>query len=310
MSFAYDVKKELCSLPIVDYSYVKAEYYGMLLFCKKFTDKEIIFTTEHKLVAHRFANFSNMLYSPIIERRVGLNARRGENVLNTLTFIEQDKCSQIFEDMGHNSKEISIRLNRGNIDCENATADFIRGVFLSCGSVTDPQKNYHLEFNISHKRLCEDFCKLLSEIDEFIVRPRIISRNGIYVAYIKDSEEITDLLTYMGATNCAMNIIGTKAMKQLRNNVNRIANSEYANLSKIANASSKQIKAIIGIDNKVGLETLPSELYEVAKIRLEYPEMSLRDIGMELSPNISRSGVNHRITKILDIAKNLGVLEE
>ena len=310
MSFAYDVKKELCAKAEIEYTKVRAEYYALLLFCKKFSANKIVFTTEHKYVARRFINFSNTLFTPIIERRTNLNAQKSKSALNTLTFIEPQECERIFTSMGHSERELSLRLNRANIESDEAFAAFVRGAFLACGSVTDPEKNYHLEFSIPHKNLSNDLCKLLSEINEFSVAPKVINRNGVYVVYIKDSEEITDLLTYMGATSCAMQIMGTKAMKQVRNNANRIANSEFANLSKIANASAKHLDAIRVIDSTMGLASLPPELYAVAMLRNEYPEMSLRDIGAALDPPISRSGVNHRMEKILAIAETLKSTQE
>lgn len=305
MSFAYEAKKELCSQTSIEYSKIRAEYYGMLLFCRKFSDKKIVFATENKYVANRFINFSNTLYSAIIEKRTSLKARSDACALKTLEFVDPEQCAQIFSDMGHGAEQPSLRINRANFESFEDISAFVRGAFLSCGSVTDPEKNYHLEFCVSRKNLCGDFCKLLSEIDEFMVRPKVVNRNGAYVIYIKDSEEITDMLTYMGASVCAMEIMGTKAIKQVRNNVNRIANSELANLSKIANASAKQLNAIRIISAHGGLESLPDELSEVAKLRVLYPEMSLRDIGAALTVPISRSGVNHRMEKIISIAESL-----
>ncbi len=305
MSFAYDVKKELCSYSGVEYANIKAEYYGMLLFCKKFSDKKIVFTTEHKYVASRFINLSSTLYAPIIEKRTSLKARKSSSSLNTLTFIEPSQCQKIFAAMGHSAEQLNLRLNRANIETDEAVSSFVRGAFLSCGSVTNPQKRYHLEFSIPHKNLCGDFCKLLGETDDFTVQPKVINRGGVYVVYIKDSEEITDLLTFMGAPVCAMNIMGTKAVKQMRNNANRIANSEVANISKTADASVKQLNALNVISQTAGLASLPPELYEVAKLRINCPEMSLRDIGAALNPPISRSGVNHRMERIMNIAKSI-----
>ena len=135
--------------------------------------------------------------------------------------------------------------------------------------------------------------------------PKTVVRNGSYVVYFKGSEQICDLLTYIGATNCAMEIMGTKAVKQVRNNINRRINSEVANITKIASASAKQLAAIQKIKDKKGIESLPDDLREIAVLRLENPERSLRDLGQNLSVPISRSGANHRMNRLLEYAEDL-----
>ena len=132
--------------------------------------------------------------------------------------------------------------------------------------------------------------------------PKTVARSGNYIVYFKGSEQICDLLTYMGAPIRAMEIMGTKAVKQVRNNVNRRINSEVANIGKVATASARQIEAIEHIKRTKGLESLPQDLKEIAFLRLENPEMSLRDLGQNLSPPISRSGAHHRIQRLLELA--------
>ena len=130
----------------------------------------------------------------------------------------------------------------------------------------------------------------------------MLSRGGAYIAYVKDSEQITDLLTYMGAVTASMQVMGTKALKQVRNAANRRANSEIANLQKTASASARQIKAIKKLKKDGRYNLLPDELKLVAQLRYDYPELSLRDLGAQLDPPISRSGVNHRLEKIIALA--------
>lgn len=174
---------------------------------------------------------------------------------------------------------------------------------MACGSVTDPNRTYHLEFCIPHKSLCEDICRLIREIQDCSISVKMLCRNGSYIAYIKDSEQITDLVAYIGASNAAMSIMGTKALKQVRNSVNRRANSEIANLQKVALASAAQIKAINKLKQTGKLSSLSDELQQVALLRLEYPELSLRDMGEMLTPPISRSGVNHRMAKLIKLSQ-------
>lgn len=234
-----------------------------------------------------------------------MRVRTTEHHLSKISLINADDCLRIFDDYGHHDNDISLRVNRANISSDELVAAFLRGAFEGCGSVSDPMKSYHAEFCVPHKNLSVDLCKILSEIPECDFTPKTVVRNGSYVVYFKGSEQICDLLTYIGATNCAMEIMGTKAVKQVRNNINRRINSEVANITKIASASAKQLAAIQKIKDKKGIESLPDDLREIAVLRLENPEMSLRDLGQNLSVPISRSGANHRMNRLLEYAEDL-----
>ena len=186
----------------------------------------------------------------------------------------------------------------------------MRGAFLACGSVTDPEKSYHLEFAVSYRTLCMDICRIIREIQDCNIAIKMLARQGAYIAYIKDSEQITDLLTYMGAVTASMNVMGTKALKQVRNSANRRANSEIANLNKTAAASAAQIKAIKKLRRSGKFNLLPDELKTVAELRYDYPELTLRQLGEMLDPPISRSGVNHRLEKIIRFSEDEHKKEE
>lgn len=302
MSFSSDVKKELCQIRCFDRDMLKAELYGMLLFGKSFSRQSIVFTTESSHAVRRAAFLLENLYMPIIERQSALRVRTGESRLYRLSVVGEDDCRRIFEDFGHSGAQVTLRVNRANLSGEECAAAFVRGVYLSCGSVSDPMKSYHAEFCAPYKNLSADLCKILTEVTESAFTPKTVRRNGSYIVYFKGSEQICDLLTYMGAPIQAMEIMGTKAVKQVRNNVNRRINSEVANITKVASASAKQLEAIKTIKNTVGLEALPDDLKEIAYLRLENPEMSLRTLGENLTPPISRSGANHRMQRLLEYA--------
>ena len=172
---------------------------------------------------------------------------------------------------------------------------------MSCGTVTNPQKDYHLEFSINHRKLAQDLVTLLEEVEGLHLQPSITQRKGSFVVYIKDSEQIADLLTYMGAPTAAMTLMQAKMVKEVRNYVNRTTNFETANIDKTASASARQVVAIRHLQETVGLDNLPEDLREMAYLRLENPEMSLRELGEALS--ISRSGANHRIQRLMEMAK-------
>lgn len=302
MSFSSEIKKELCSSEVFDRELLKAELYGMLLFGKTFSESRIVFKTENTYACKRITFLLQNLYMPIIEKQTALRTKSSDSHLYKVVVVDSDDCKRIFEDFGHSSSQITLRVNRANVCSEELSSAFVRGVFLSCGSVSDPLKGYHAEFCVLHKNLSLDLCKILSEITECDFTPKTVVRNGSYVVYFKGSEQICDLLTYIGAPVKAMEIMGTKAVKLVRNNVNRRINGELANIGKVATAAAKQLEAIEKIKKKNGLDSLPDDLREIAYLRLENPEMSLRDLGQNLNPPISRSGANHRIQRLLEYA--------
>lgn len=310
MSFSSDVKKELCSSFPTDKDSLRAELYAMLLFGKMFSEDKIVFTTENKYACNTVTTLLENLYTPILERQSALRTKASDNHLYKIKVIDSNDSKRIYEDFGHMKSQITLRVNRANLSSDESVVAFLRGAFLSCGSISDPAKSYHAEFCVPHKNLSVDLCKILSEIPECNFHPKTVVRSGNYVVYFKGSEEICDLITYIGAPICAMEIMGTKAVKQVRNNVNRRINSEVANITKIASASAKQLDAIEYIKKTCGLESLPEDLKEIAYLRLENPEMSLRDLGQSLVPPISRSGANHRMQRLLEYSQKSEVKYE
>ncbi|HHZ06176.1 MAG TPA: DNA-binding protein WhiA [Clostridiales bacterium] len=305
MSFSSETKKELCKAHNICTHYLRAECYGLLLFAKKFKYNEIVLSTESPFVANRFMELLTQVWQVIVEKTSALTGKVGGTKLFTIRVPDTYDCSRIYLDLGHMENDVSLRINRGNLEDEDCTAAFLRGVFLCCGSVIDPVKDYHLEFSVSYKNLCSDLAKLISEVEELGPVPKVISRKGSYIAYFKDSEQIADMLTFIGAPLAAMEIMNQKIVKEIRNVANRKTNSEIANIKKTVSASMEQIKTIEKIQKSVGLEALPQDLKEVALLRLDNPELSLRDLGTMLEPPISRSGVNHRIKRITAFAEKI-----
>ncbi len=302
MSFSHEVKKELSKFESGVSSQELSEFYGLALFSRPFSSTQIKLKTESIHVAEKYIRLANKLFTPVIEKQSTLKASRDAINLHTVSMIIPEECSQIFSYFGHDDKAPSLRVNRSNIDDEVCLSAFLRGAFMSCGSVNDPTKNYHLEFCAGYKNLCNDLCTLLTEIEECNLTPKTILRAGSYVVYLKDSEQITDLLTYMGAPLCAMDIMNAKAYKQMRNLANRRTNSELANINKTAQAAAIQLSAIEKIDATTGLASLPDQLYETALLRRDNPELSLSALGQLFDPPISRSTVNNRLKKIVEIA--------
>ena len=179
---------------------------------------------------------------------------------------------------------------------------FIRVAFLSSGSVSDPEKNYHAEFVCADE---EKSIQLRDIINSFELDSKIIKRKEHYVVYLKEGEQIADLLNVMGAHISLLDMENVRILKDMRNNVNRKVNCETANLNKTIAASVKQIEDIEFIRQNYGLGYLPKVLEDMASLRLQYPEASLKELGEMVEPKVGKSGVNHRLRKISSIAEGL-----
>lgn len=179
---------------------------------------------------------------------------------------------------------------------------YIRGAFLGGGSVSDPERGYHLEFVTHSSFFAESFVELLSAYE---IQGKITERKGSYIVYLKEGDQIVDLLNVIGAHNALLSFENTRIIKMLRNNVNRIVNCETANMSKTIDAAYKQVMDIEFIRDRVGLSYLSDNLQEIAAVRLENREASLKELGELLSRPVGKSGVNHRLKKIESIAESL-----
>lgn len=177
---------------------------------------------------------------------------------------------------------------------------YLRGLFLGAGTINNPEKGYNIEFVFNTENLAADTKKL---INSFGLKSKMIKRKKYYVVYVKEAEQIADILTIMGAHEQLFKFEDTRIYKELRNKTNRINNCDNANLDKSLNASGRQIDAIKLIEKRDGLKSLPDKLREVAELRLENPEVSLKELGEMMSPPISKSGINHRLNKIIERAE-------
>lgn len=179
---------------------------------------------------------------------------------------------------------------------------FIRGAFLSAGSMSDPEKSYHFEIVCPEEKKA---VQLQNVIRSFEIDAKIVQRKKSYVVYVKEGAQIVDMLAIMEAGNSLMNLENIRIVKEVRNSVNRKVNCETANLNKTVNAAVKQVADIRLIRQRVGFQSLNPGLAEIAELRLQYPEASLKELGMMLTPHVGKSGVNHRLRKLSQIAEEL-----
>ena len=197
-----------------------------------------------------------------------------------------------------------VFVNHRIIQKECCKRAFIRGAFLAAGSISDPNKSYHYEIVCEYE---EDAVQMQELLKFFNLDAKIIQRKRNYVTYIKEGNNITDVLNIMGAFVSQMKLYNVMILKGMRNDVNRKVNCETANLNKTIEAAVKQIRDIEYVRDTVGLESLSDGLREVAEIRLKNPDMKLKDIGELLNPPVGKSGVNHRLRKISELAQKLRI---
>lgn len=179
---------------------------------------------------------------------------------------------------------------------------FIRGAFLSCGSISDPTRGYHLEFVCNNRTQAEQLQEIIGQFD---IEAKIVCRKKYFVVYVKEGAGIVELLNIMEAHVALMNLENLRILKEMRNSINRRVNCEAANIQKTVQASTRQVEDIIYLRDYYGFSRLPDNLREMAEVRLAYPEAALKELGEYLSPPVGKSGVNHRLRKLSELAEKL-----
>ncbi len=298
MSFSSEIKNELAALSNESPCCDVAQTYGMAELGRSFSLLGVSWQTEHEAAAKRYAALLKTICGVVPQCTEPAEGKPGMYVVS----VPPEARRRVLERFGHDGLEVTRRLNRAVLECDACPAAFLRGAFLACGAITNPQIDYHLEFSVPYLNLSRDLTALLGELG---FHARTVRRKGNYVVYFKESEQIEDCLTLMGATNASLELMNVKIVKSIRNKVNRAANCETANLDKTVAAALVQSEAVKKIERHAGLESLPEELRELCRLRLENPDLSLRELGELLEPPISRSGVNHRFRRILEIAEKL-----
>lgn len=299
MSFSYDTKNELCRLQVQRLCCARAEAYGILLYCNTFTGTEVRIITENPQFAARLPRLFHRAFSLQFDRQP-----EPEQVGKLVFQItEQKKLNHIINLLGYDPQQNAVlHINFGILEEECCRASFLRGVFFAGGSITDPLKRYHLELATSHLQVSRELEALLQDTG---FAPKAVRRNGSCVTYFKQSEHIEDFLTLIGAPVAAMNVMSAKMEKDLRNSVNRRLNCDSANLDKAVEASQEQMEAIRALQRAELLEQLPDKLQQTAALRLENPELTLSELAEEFDPPVTKSCLNHRLRKLLELAKNL-----
>ncbi len=294
MTFSQEVKNELCSIENSNDCCRRAEAYGILYYAKSFSKEDICILTDYDYVAKRYSDAIEYLIQKKPKQFISKSGKISVVVENA-----DDRIS-ILNELGYSGNEKLMRILTTNIENECCFGNFLRGVFIACGIITNPKKEYHLEFSIPFKSKAKD---LIEMFDDFPVIPKQSFRNGVNLIYFKDSSHIEDILTVMGAQNSVLELIGEKILKDVRNNVNRKVNCDNANIRKTCKAAGLQTSAITRLIESGKFDELSPELKELARLRLKNPEMTLSELGLALTKPLSRSGVNHRLNKLIELAK-------
>lgn len=295
MSFSAGVKAELCRGSTSRRCCALAESYGVLLYCNTFSPREIRITTSSRDFAERLPRLFRRAFSLSFDTV----PEAGHTGRLSFLITDADKIAQIFAAYGYDARStLSHHINLGMLENDCCKASFVRGAFLAGGSITDPSKRYHLELVTSHASVSREIFAILLEMG---FSPRSTTRNGNYITYFKQSEAIADLFTTIGAPIAAMDIMGAKVEKDMRNSINRKVNCDSANADKIVSAAQEQLAAIRRIDRECGLEALPPHLYETALLRIANPEASLADLAMLSDPPVTKSCLSHRLKKLMEL---------
>ncbi len=293
MSFTSDVKSELCKTRPSD-RHTEAECYGMLILCRSFDFNKILFQTGSESAAERLSYLLKNCFGIVAEFTAGGNARKTYSV----SVSDKDDLKRVLYRLGY-KKDEAITFNPEVLKTEGSVGAFVRGAFLSAGSMSDPEREYRIDFSFKNENLAKDFANLLEKRG---IISKITKRAEKYLVYIKDSTMLEDTLTLMGAGNETLNLINVKIYKSMKNKINRKNNCETRNILKSADAAFLQIKAINKLKGWGKLELLPEELIEAAALRLANPEASLSELVRISGNRLTRSGLNHRLKRICELA--------
>ena len=296
MSFALEVKSELCRTPLSRRCCAQAEAYGVLLYCNTFHAEQARIVTEHEAFAQRLPLLFKKAFKLTFDRFPQGGGKQ------TFSIENPAKLAVLHQAFGSDPRALALHLNFAMVEEACCRSALLRGAFLAGGSVTDPRKGYHLELATSHHSVSREVLALMRELDQ---EPKSAQRKGNAVIYFKQSEKIEDFLTCIGAPLAAMEVMNAKLERDLRGKVNRRVNCDAANLDKAVEAAMSQVEAIRRLEGSGTLVTLPDKLREAAALRLAHPEDTLAQLAERCDPPITKSALNHRLRKLVELGKEL-----
>ena len=296
MSFSSETKAELCDSRLEKRGLALAECYGVLLYCNTFRSSEIRIITACEPFAEQLPRLFKKAFS------LSFDQLPPEEALGKRSFCITDsgKIARILEAFGvGDDGPLSHHVNLSILEEPGCPEAFVRGAFLAGGSVTDPEKRFHLELATSHRSVSRELRSILLEME---LEPKEAERGAHSLLYFKKADQISDFLARIGAHVAAMNILTAKVDKEMRNTVTRQINCDSANADKTVSAAIRQNEAIRRLIKREGLDGLPETLRDAALLRLANPEASLADLALLSNPPVTKSCLSHRLNKIILLA--------
>ena len=298
ISFSSAARTEICRELPHSHCCALAQCFGILLFCNSFQDSGIKIITESREFACILPKLFKKAFDLDFDSYPSL-AAPGKLVFQ---IWEKEKLSKVMEAFGFSPGDtLALHVNYPVVEEACCKVSFLRGAFLAGGSVTDPGKGYHLELATTHHSVARETEPIIREVMDFA--PKTALRGGAQVLYLKQSEQISDFLTCLGAPVAAMGIMEARLEKELNNKVNRRCNCDDANTSKVVEAAQEQLSVIRSLREKGILEGLPEKLKQAALAREQNPSASLTELAAMMEPPITKPAMNSRMKKLAAFAK-------
>ena len=305
MSFSDDTRNELARvIPSARCCRVAelSAFYELEGFLLGAHNQFLDFNNSSPLVARKILLLLKGLYSEVPTQVLVVKSRSRRAQICTVRVLGRAAAGQVYQDMKDQNVLGGSSIPRKKC-CRRA---YLRGAFLSSGSITNPERTYHLEISTGQSLLAGKILEIISSLG---LEAGITQRKGSLVVYMKDGGQIVNLLNLMGAHSALLRFENVRVMKEMRNQINRLVNCETANVDKTVKAAMDQLEDIQLIDRVIGLEELPAKLRELARVRLENPYASLQELGDLMAPKMSKSGVNYRLRQIREKARQLDKLD-
>ena len=298
MSFSQDVKNEILRRKIQRHCCTQAAAYAAACFGKYFDDRGVVLQTEQEGAAA----LVRKLYERCGIAGTVTEKQRPSGPVYEFAVKDPAEVGKMLALFGHTGREPSLRINPDCFACQNCVSYFLSTAFLCCGTATDPEKGYTIEFSSQRYHVSRQLEALLSEHH---FRPHRTQRKGVNVVYSKASDQIENLLAFMGAGGAAMRVMEQRMYNDMRNRTNRLSNCETANLGKSVQAAVQVQLAIRTLRDAGALDTLPEQLRETARLRMEYPDLPLARLAEKFDPPVSKAGLSHRFKRIQEAARRV-----
>lgn len=300
MSFSGEAKAEICRIFPQKHCCALAECFGILLFCNSFGSDGIRIITE----SAPFAALLPKLFKKAFGLVFDITPEADTPGKMVFQIQKPEKLEEIMTAYGFSAADtLSLHVNLPIVEEECCKAAFLKGVFLAGGSVTDPVKGYHMEVTTTHQSVARETYALMQDVLGFY--PKTARRGGGQVLYIKQSDQISDFLTFLGAPVAAMGIMEARLEKELNNKVNRRCNCDDANTSKVVEAAQEQLAAIRLLRERCDFSKLPEKIRQAAQAREENPEASLTELASYMEPPITKPAMSHRLKKLVEMAREI-----